>query len=87
MLIPSSVLADLLSQRGEQAVLLGALTAREREVLKLMAAGLDNSEVAERLGIRYGTVRSHVRSLIGKLNAHSKMEAVVRAEELGLIER
>jgi two-component system, NarL family, nitrate/nitrite response regulator NarL len=87
MLIPAAVLADLLAQRGEQAVLLGALTDRERDVLKLMAEGLDNSAVAERLGIRYGTVRSHVRNLIGKLNAHSKMEAVVRAEELGLIER
>jgi DNA-binding NarL/FixJ family response regulator len=87
MLIPSAVLADLLAQRGEQAVLLGALTVREREVLRLMADGLDNGEVAERLGIRYGTVRSHVRNLIAKLNAHSKMEAVVRAEELGLIER
>jgi DNA-binding NarL/FixJ family response regulator len=87
MLIPSSVLAELLAQRGEQAVLLGSLSAREREVLKLMAEGLDNSQVAERLGIRYGTVRSHVRNLISKLNAHSRLEAVVRAEELGLIER
>ncbi len=86
MLIPSSVLAELLAQRGQQAVLLGSLSAREREVLKLMAQGLDNSQVAERLGIRYGTVRSHVRNLISKLNAHSRMEAVVRAEELGLIE-
>ncbi len=87
MLIPSSVLAELLAHRGEQAVLLGSLSAREREVLKLMAEGLDNSQVAERLGIRYGTVRSHVRNLISKLNAHSRMEAVVRAGELGLIER
>jgi two-component system, NarL family, nitrate/nitrite response regulator NarL len=87
MLVPSSVLADLLAQRGRQAVLLGSLTARERDVLKLMAEGLDNNQVATRLGIRYGTVRSHVRNLIAKLDAHSKMEAVVRAEELGLIER
>lgn len=87
MLIPSAVLADLIVQRGEQAVLLGALTAREREVLKLIAEGLDNSQVAQRLGIRYGTVRSHVRNLIAKLNAHTKMEALVRAEDLGLIER
>lgn len=87
MLIPSSVLVDLLGQRGRQAVLLSSLTARERDVLKLTAQGLSNSEVAERLGIRYGTVRTHVRNLIAKLDAHSKMEAVVRAEELGLIER
>jgi DNA-binding NarL/FixJ family response regulator len=87
MLIPASVLAELLPHRGEQAILLATLTPREREILKLMAEGLDNKAIAQRLGIRYGTVRSHVRSVIGKLNAHSKMEAVVRAEDLGLVER
>ena len=58
MLIPSSVLAELLAHRGEQAVLLGSLSAREREVLKqLMAEGLDNSQVAERLRdtLRHGS--------------------------------
>jgi two-component system, NarL family, nitrate/nitrite response regulator NarL len=86
MLIPASVLASLLPQRGEQAVLLASLTSREREILSLMAGGLDNQAVADRLGIRYSTVRSHVRNVISKLNAHSKMEAVVRAEQLGLIQ-
>lgn len=87
MLIPATVLADLLAERGEQAMLLGSLTVREREILGLMADGLDNNAVAARLGIRYGTVRSHVRNVIAKLNAHSKMEAIVRAQQLGIIDR
>lgn len=87
MLIPATMLAELLAERGEQAMLLGALTAREREILGLMAEGLDNNAVAARLGIRYGTVRSHVRNVIAKLNAHSKMEAIVRARQLGIIDR
>jgi DNA-binding NarL/FixJ family response regulator len=87
MLIPATVIAELLSRKGEQTVLLGSLTDRERDILRLMAEGMDNRGVASRLGIRYGTVRSHVRSLIAKLGAHSRMEAVVRAEDLGLIER
>ncbi len=87
MLIPASVIAELLPSKGEQAILLSSLTAREREILRLMAEGLDNRSVAQRLGIRYGTVRSHVRNLIAKLNAHSRMEAVVRAAQLGLIRR
>jgi two-component system NarL family response regulator len=86
LLIPAPVLAELLSRKGDQAVLLSSLTEREREILGLMAKGLDNRQVAERLGITYGTVRSHVRSVVSKLGAHSKMEAVVHAEELGLID-
>lgn len=87
MLIPATVIAELLSRKGEQAVLLGSLTDRERDILRLMAEGVDNRGVARRLGIRYGTVRSHVRSLIAKLGAHTRMEAVVHAEDLGMIER
>ncbi len=61
------------------------LTPREQEVLRLLAAGLDNRAVAHRLRIRYTTVRSHVRSLIGKLGVHSRLQAVARARELDLI--
>ncbi len=63
------------------------LTVRERQVLGLVAAGLGNRAVATRLGIRYSTVRSHVRALIGKLGAHSRLQAVARARELGLLRR
>src|SRR4029077_18316630 len=63
---------------------LESLTPREREVLQLMAEGLPSRGVALRLGISYTTVRTHIRSLGGKLGVHSKLEAIVKARELGL---
>jgi len=86
MLISASDLAALISQKGEQTHLMDTLTRREREVLRLMAEGLDNHALAVRLGIEYGTARSHVRNLIAKLEVHNRMQAVVRAVQLGLIE-
>ena len=62
-----------------------ALTGREREVLALMARGLDNQAIASELGIGYATVRAHVRSLMAKLGARSRLEAVVRAVQLDLV--
>ncbi|MEK7861814.1 MAG: helix-turn-helix transcriptional regulator, partial [Chloroflexota bacterium] len=62
-----------------------ALTARETEVLGLMAQGLDTRAIAERLVLGISTVRSHAQSVIEKLGAHSRLEAVARAGALGLI--
>jgi two-component system response regulator DevR len=62
------------------------LTAREKEVLRLMAMGVPSREIASRLEISYTTVRTHIRSLGSKLDVHSKLEAIVRARELSLIE-
>jgi two-component system response regulator DevR len=87
MLIPAHVLAELVTGQDDRAQLLGRLTPRERELLNLVAQGLDNREIGRRLGIRYVTVRGHLRNLLGKLDAHSKLEAVVRASELGLIDQ
>ncbi len=61
------------------------LTARETEVLILMAQGMPSRHIAARLGISYATVRSHIRSVGGKLSVHSKDEAIVRARQLALI--
>ena len=61
------------------------LTGREIEVLRLMAEGASSRQIASRLGITYATVRSHIRSMGGKLGVHSKVEAVVKARELALI--
>ena len=61
------------------------LTARETEVLTLMALGLPSRQIAARLGISYATVRSHIRSVGSKLGAHSKDEAIAKARELGVI--
>lgn len=91
-LIPARRLADVLARqrqlakrREEQAQLLGSLTQREREILEMMARGLDNRTMARELGIGYSTVRSHVRGVLEKFGVHSKLEAVVRAMELDLL--
>jgi|YNPNPStandDraft_1061719.scaffolds.fasta_scaffold19539_3 two-component system nitrate/nitrite response regulator NarL len=62
-----------------------AITPREREVLQLLAEGLPNKAIAQRLGISEHTVKYHVNALLGKLDAQSRTEAVVRATRLGLI--
>jgi len=61
------------------------LTPREREVLGLMSAGLDNRAIALKLRIEYTTVRGHVRSVIEKLGARSRLEAVARAYRNGWV--
>lgn len=62
-----------------------ALTPREQEVLALIAEGLTNAAIADRLGIGITTVRSHVRGVIEKLGVNSKLQAIVRAREQGLL--
>ena len=65
--------------------LLENLTPREMEVLQLLAEGLANKMIAQRLGISEHTVKFHVNAILGKFNAQSRTEAVVRATRLGLI--
>ena len=55
-----------------------ALTPRETEVFRLIAAGLSAREVAERLGIKYGTARNHIHRVLQKLGTHSRAAAVLR---------
>lgn len=61
------------------------LTTREREVLHLMSAGLGNKEIAIRLGISEHTVKFHASSILGKLGASSRTEAVSQGIRRGLI--
>ncbi|HKB34061.1 MAG TPA: response regulator transcription factor [Candidatus Dormibacteraeota bacterium] len=85
ILITPRTIAALLAKRKAIDTQLGSLTAREKQVLRLMAEGLPSRGVALRLGISYTTVRTHIRSLGSKLGVHSKLEAIVKARELGLI--
>jgi DNA-binding NarL/FixJ family response regulator len=61
------------------------LTPREHEVLELLAEGLPNKSIAERLGISDQTVKFHVASICGKLGASNRTDAVRRAIRRGLI--
>jgi two-component system nitrate/nitrite response regulator NarL len=62
------------------------LTERERQVLVLLAEGLSNKEIATQLEISEHTAKFHVNSILQKLSAQKRVEAVVRAARLGLIE-
>jgi LuxR family maltose regulon positive regulatory protein len=61
------------------------LTAREREVLCLIAAGLKNQEIADRLVISVATVKRHVTNIYGKLGVSRRIQAIAQAQELGLL--
>jgi DNA-binding NarL/FixJ family response regulator len=64
----------------------GALTPRENEVLTLLAEGLSNKEIAAKLAISEHTAKFHVNSILQKMNAQKRVEAVVRAAKMGLIQ-
>ena len=72
--------------RGATALALGApLTSREREILEMMADGVHNRTIAARLGISRHTVKFHVASILAKLGAESRTQAVARAMRHGLL--
>jgi DNA-binding CsgD family transcriptional regulator len=61
------------------------LSPREREILQLMVDGLEPPEVAQRLGIRPATLRTHVYNILKKLGVHSKTQAVLLAVRQGRV--
>jgi DNA-binding NarL/FixJ family response regulator len=85
MLITPRTIATLIAKRRSIEAQLERLTPREKEVLRLMAEGSSSRSIAADLGISYTTVRTHIRGLGSKLAVHSKLEAIVKARELGLI--
>ncbi len=83
-LISPSMAVKLLDEfkqmaRGEPTLPAPRLTERELEVLRLVAQGLNNREIAKRLFISENTVKNHVRNILEKLQLHSRMEAVMYA--------
>ena len=89
--VPPGCLAKVLRAFGGQDDLRGVpglveqLTARELEVLVLLAAGMPNPRIAEQLVVSLDTVKKHVSHLLGKLGAANRTEAVTRARQLSLI--
>jgi PAS domain S-box-containing protein len=63
----------------------GTLTRREVEILHLIATGLNTKDAAERLHVSPATIRNHVQNILGKLGAHSRLEAVAYATRNRLI--
>jgi DNA-binding NarL/FixJ family response regulator len=85
LITPSSI-AALINRRRQTDSQRESLTPREKEVLRMMAQGISSREIANKLGISYATVRTHIRSLDAKLGVHSKVQAIVKARELALID-
>ncbi len=81
--IPDPILAAVAASLEQR--MSPALSAREREVLALLAEGAGTDAIAERLFISRNTVRAHVQRVISKLGAHSKLEAVAIARRQGLL--
>lgn len=73
-------ISEMLAQRNEHA-----LTSREIELLHFVARGLTNKQIGEHFGLSEHTVRNHVNSIIGKMDAQDRTEAAVRALKRGII--
>jgi LuxR family maltose regulon positive regulatory protein len=78
--------AEQVSARPSPAeALVDPLTERELEVLRLLAEGLSNKEIASRLVVAPSTVKQHLKNIYGKLDIHSRTQAVARGRELALL--
>ena len=82
--IDPRIAGAMLPRRGAGAAD-GALTAREHEVLLLIARGLTTQEIADEIGLSPNTVKSHSRALFTKLDAHNRVQALAAAKERNLV--
>jgi len=76
---------DRLSQREEAKKIVEVLSRRETEIVKMVAAGLRNKEIAMKLSIGEGTVKTHLHTIYEKLGVHGRVELTMYALERGII--
>jgi DNA-binding NarL/FixJ family response regulator len=74
-------------QTAEASRTAPSLTERELEVLQLLAQGFSNADVSRALGVGDNTVKTHVRNVLAKLGVHSRTQAVLQAQRLGIVPR
>jgi DNA-binding NarL/FixJ family response regulator len=84
LVVSASELAGVIERFRSGAIAEG-LTAREREVLRHLARGQSNEDIAKELFVSLHTIRNHVQNILTKLNAHSKLSAVAIATRLGIL--
>jgi DNA-binding NarL/FixJ family response regulator len=86
--VPQSLLDDLAAHLRPRSPTLGAdLTQREHEVLGLLAAGASTTQMVETMFVSIHTVRNHIRNVLAKLDARSRLEAVAIATRVGILPR
>lgn len=85
--IAAKVVAEFNRQarRPAPSALIEPLTGREIDILRLLAEGMNNREIADELVLAEGTVKNHVTNILGKLGARDRTQAALRARELNLI--
>jgi two-component system NarL family response regulator len=86
VLVGGIAIGPLVAQRVAERMKHRALTPREEEILRQMMLGLSNKGIALRLNVAVGTVKTHVKSVLEKLNAASRTEAVAIAQRRGILQ-
>lgn len=79
-----SRLNEIAAPKAGESALPEALTSREREILRLLAAGMSNKQIGHRLSLAEGTVKNYMTNILAKLDVMDRTQAVIKATRIGL---